>query len=76
MAKERKHTQSAGIVATFLSRLTSESCRRPRLVLAASIFLVALSIYLTCVQLKYKTDRKDLISTSSEHVRRWQAYEE
>ena len=64
----------AGFVRRVLVALVRTVCRFPRVVLAASAALCALSLYAAYFHLQYQTQRSDLISPRKECQQRWRNY--
>jgi hopanoid biosynthesis associated RND transporter like protein HpnN len=67
-------TEGATPVRHLLVVLVSAVCRFPRLVLAVSLGLAALSVHAACFHLNYRTQRSDLISPDKDYQKRWHAY--
>jgi uncharacterized protein len=64
----------AGFVPRLLIALVRTVCRFPRVVLALSAGLCALSLYAALFHLQYHTQRSDLISPRKECQQRWRNY--
>jgi len=64
----------AGFVRRVLVALVRTVCRFPRVVLAASAAMCALSLYAAFFHLQYHTQRSDLISPRKECQQRWHNY--
>src|SRR5437016_4876171 len=62
MVPEQVPAEGATPVRRLLVALVSTVCRCPRLVLALSLALCALSVYAAATRLEYRTQRSDLIS--------------
>jgi len=71
---EPENTEAAGWLAGALAWWVAIVCRRPRLVLAGSLVLVALAVAFAWNQLKYQTQRDDLLSPHKDFYKRWQQY--
>jgi hopanoid biosynthesis associated RND transporter like protein HpnN len=76
MRSEEALEPEASFLQRFLLRLVGFACRRPRIVVATAVMLCALSIYLSCTRLTYRTQRSDLISPQKEYQQRWRQYVE
>src|SRR5690348_13465267 len=74
MAMEQGHFEEDGVLARVLAALVTGVCRRPWLVLAVSLLGIGLSLYFTCANLQYQTQRNDLISPHKDYYKRWQQY--
>ena len=67
-------TQRSSIIQRALVSLADLCCRFPYLTLALTLGLAAASIYFFCTNLKYYTNRNDLISPNKDYLQRWKQY--
>ena len=74
MKPEQGCSRESGLVPRLLAGLVTWVCRFPRLVLAASMLLAAVSIYAFNHCLEYRTQRSDLISPNKDYQKRWREY--
>jgi len=70
MATEQGHHEEVGVLPRLLAVWVACVCRRPWLVLAVSLVGVGLSLYFTCANLQYQTQRNDLISPHKDYFKR------
>jgi len=66
--------EEASFFRRSLVRLVSAVCRYPRVTLTLALFLCALSLYASTTQLKYRTERSDLVNPHKVYQQRWRQY--
>src|SRR6478672_10316825 len=74
MRTEREVDESRTLLSRALVGLVGLVCRAPWLVLALALIGCAFSTYLSCTQLKFFTQRSDLVSQDKDYQKRWKAY--
>ena len=74
MRTEREADESPTLLSRALVNLVRAVCRAPWLVLALALIGCAISTYLSCTQLKFFTQRSDLVSQDKDYQKRWKAY--
>jgi hopanoid biosynthesis associated RND transporter like protein HpnN len=74
MNPEQDAPERPGLVRRLLTALVGTVCRFPRVVLAASILLSALSLVAAATRLQYHTQRSDLLSPRKDSQKRWRQY--
>jgi hopanoid biosynthesis associated RND transporter like protein HpnN len=74
MNAEPDQAKEATLVQRLLVGLVTVVCHCPRLVLAVAALLSALSLYVFCTRLEYRTQRTDLVNSNKDYQRRWQQY--
>src|SRR5262245_57786935 len=63
-----------GIIPRFLATYVSLGCRRPWLVLAATLLSCAICLWGALNFLRYENQRNDLHDKSKDYYKRWQQY--
>lgn len=71
---EPENAEGPGWLARTLAWWVAVVCRWPRLFLAGSLLLAAVSIAFAWANLKYQTQRDDLLSPHKDFFKRWQQY--
>jgi uncharacterized protein len=74
MKPEPPHSEDATFAHRLLARLVGGVCRHPRMVLAVSLLLAAVSVAGFARFLEYRTQRSDLISPNKDSQKRWREY--
>lgn len=66
--------EAEGFLARSLSALSAFGCRRPWLVVSATLLSCVLSLGYACLFLRYENQRNDLHHKERDYYRRWQQY--
>jgi hopanoid biosynthesis associated RND transporter like protein HpnN len=74
MNAERSQSHGTTIVECLLVGLVNLVCRFPYITLLLTLGLAGVSTYAFCAELKYYTNRNDLISPNKDYQQRWKAY--
>ncbi len=74
MSAEQESMDEPGWMARFLAFVVTLVCRRPWLVLSASVAVGGLSLFVAATRLEYQTQRDDLLNPHKDFYKRWQQY--
>jgi hopanoid biosynthesis associated RND transporter like protein HpnN len=74
MTAEQVRPEEATVVHRLLIGLVTCVCRFPWFVLAFALGLGAVSVYLFCTRLEYRTQRSDLANPNKDYQQRWRRY--
>src|SRR5580692_4996892 len=74
MHAQQENREESGIINESLAFMANFGCRHPWIVLIGTFLTCAASLATTYFQLKFHTQRNDLISPSKDYLQRWQQY--
>jgi uncharacterized protein len=74
MNVDQHQSHGSSIVERLLVGLVDLVCRFPYITLLLTLGLAGVSTYVFCADLKYYTNRNDLISPNKDYQQRWKAY--
>ena len=74
MRNDQVNREETGLINESLAFLANFGCRHPWIVLIGTVVTCAASLVTSFCQLKYHTQRNDMISPSKDYLQRWQQY--